>query len=593
MSWTVRSELTGNPDIIRLSASMLDRRESDCHEFVAIKSRPEIRQRVWERRRYTPWEAFPLGLVMAVLDAVEFEDADVDATVTRVLDDNRSPVHPGAARWIRHACRTYAETAESLAAELAHSGVELLPERNPRIVQSVSSTELRAMTAWGRWYSTPDGHLVEFRRMRTRRSTGRPDGAATIAMAYVAATGGQALNPRDVYREIPVPVHRDLPRVDRVRVVEVGLTDGGAKVLIDLAPGEVRQAYLTTVRPVASGLLAGARRAPGHDCAECKLRDSCDDLVHLPGLLGLRDRGTHRRVWSVTTARRYQICPAQEHMHDLYLPTEEPHSVAAKRGLVVHRWLEAAHARRPARACTPEDLPDPGAPDLGLAGAILSREDYREARPYLLRHLDVCPLRGPDLVTDVRPEPKVAVYDPSSDVVVVSYPDLLRRVNGRLVYREQKSAATFRGITEDNALELVPQLALAVCLVADGAFGPGGGLVELEQLTPAGADLLTFDTAAPDVVTRARAALTQVTTAWHRDTTFAPNPGAWCRFCPVSRWCESAATADGDPSRLVVDGLVIDPSSGEVLEESPAPGTRANAIAASFTETPEDDIPPY
>lgn len=118
---TLRSELVGNPDIVRLSASMLDRRESDCGDFAAAKARPDVRPQVFERRRFAPWESFPLGLVMQVLDAVEFDGADVDEAVGQAVEGNRDPVHPGAARWILHACRTYLETAESLAAEGATS----------------------------------------------------------------------------------------------------------------------------------------------------------------------------------------------------------------------------------------------------------------------------------------------------------------------------------------------------------------------------------------------------------------------------------------------------------------------------------------
>lgn len=140
---TLPPELVGNPAVVRLSASMLDRREGDCRDFAAAKARPDVRSQVFERRRFAPWEDFPLGLVMRVLDAVEFDGADVAAAVTQALEDNRDPVHPGAARWIRHACHTYLETADSLAAE----GGGLRPERHPRIVQrSGSPAEMRALT---------------------------------------------------------------------------------------------------------------------------------------------------------------------------------------------------------------------------------------------------------------------------------------------------------------------------------------------------------------------------------------------------------------------------------------------------------------
>ncbi|MEV4189264.1 PD-(D/E)XK nuclease family protein, partial [Streptosporangium canum] len=344
---TLPPELVGNPAIVRLSASMLDRREGDCRDFAAAKARPEVRSQIFERRRFAPWEGFPLGLVMRVLDAVEFDGAEVDAAVTRALEDNRDPVHPGAARWIRHACHTYLETADSLAVE----GGGLRPERHPRIVQrSGSPAEMRALTAWGRWYGSPDGAVVEFRRMRLRRPLGRADGPATLAMAYVAAVGDQAVGgTQDLYRTVPVPVREPGASPRRVRVVEVGLTDGAAAVLVDTAPEQVRHDYLSSVRPVAAGLLDGGHRSPGGDCADCKLRASCGALPRTPGLLGLPDRGTHRRTWSITTARQYQICPAQAHLRDLRLPAEEAESTAVRRGLVVHQWLEAAHGRAPGR----------------------------------------------------------------------------------------------------------------------------------------------------------------------------------------------------------------------------------------------------
>ncbi|WP_406314208.1 PD-(D/E)XK nuclease family protein [Streptosporangium sp. NBC_01639] len=586
---TLRSELVGNPDIVRLSASMLDRRESDCGDFAAAKARPDVRPQVFERRRFAPWESFPLGLVMQVLDAVEFDGADVDEAVGQAVEGNRDPVHPGAARWILHACRTYLETAESLAAE----GGDLRPERHPRIVQrSGSPAEMRALTAWGRWYGSPDGTVVEFRRLRLRRPLGRAADPATLAMAYVAAAGDRAVGgTQDLYRSVPVPVREPAADPARVRVVEVGLTDGAAAVLVDTAPEDVRRAYLASARPVATGLLAGGHRSPGGDCADCKLRASCGTLPRTPGLLGLPDRGTHRRTWSITTARQYQICPAQAHMRDLRLPADDSESAAVRRGLVVHRWLEITHGRPGAGPCTPEGLPDPETGDLAWAGPAVSRDDYRQAWPYLLQHLRVCPLAGGG-VTHVTPEPRVAAYDSDADVLVVANPDLIRRVNGRLVYREQKTSAVHRGITAENALDLVPQLALAVCLIADGAFGDTGGLVELEQLTPASGDVVTFNAGDPEVLATARAVVSDRARAWHRDVAFRPTPGPWCRVCPMTRWCPDAADT-GDGATLVLDGLVIDPSTGEILRASGRVGSRAEAVAEAIAVPSPEDEPAF
>ncbi|WP_283133163.1 PD-(D/E)XK nuclease family protein [Rhizohabitans arisaemae] len=597
MSRTLHTALTGNPGTVRLSASMLDRSADDCGDFAAAKARPQMWPSTGGRRRYAPWETFPLGLVMSVLDAVEFGGADPAAATAAAIEGNRNPVHPGAAAWIAHACDTYLEAAESLAAELAADGVPIEPERHPRIVQGgASPAEMRALTAWGRWYGSPDGTVVEFRRLRMRHPIGTPDTPSTLAMGYIAAAGHRAANPQDVYRTIPVPLLERGPRPERVRVVEIGLTGGGVKVLLDGSPEDVHPLYRATAVPVASGLLDGGPRSPGRDCAECKLLGSCDTLAHTPGLLGLRGRGTHRRTWSMTTDRQYQICPAQAHLRELHIPGAEPESTAVRRGLLVHRWLEVAHSRPGAPACTRRDLPAPGEPDLGLAEPLMAPDEYREILPFLRNHLPICPLDGPGPITEVVPEPRVASYDAEADVVVIASPDLLRRAGGELVYREQKTSDAHRGITAENALELVPQLALAVCLIADGALGPAGdsgGRVELEQLTPVSGDLITLRVSDPGVLATARRIVSDRARGWHGETGFRATPGPWCRFCPVSRWCADAEPADSTATTpLRLDGMTIDPVTGEVLRDGPS-SSRAEALAAAVTEPEDDEEPPF
>ncbi|MBB2909866.1 hypothetical protein FHS43_001112 [Streptosporangium becharense] len=600
MSQPPSTRFTGNPHVVRLSASLLDRRDGDCGDFAAARARPQLWPPVYEKRRYAPWETFPLGLVMDVLNAVEFEAVPVGDALARTLRDARNTVHPGVAAWVRHACHTYLETAESLAAALAAEGVELLPERNPRIVQGGRSpAEMRSLTVWGRWYGSPDGAVVEFRRMRMSRPLGTADVPSTQAMAYVAAAGKQVADPAELYTVVPVPV-RPVPVPQRVRVVEVGLTTAADRVLLDTADlEEIHHAYASEVRPAAARLLAGGDPVPGHDCADCKARLSCGAVTHAPGLLGLDDRGTHRRTWSITTSRYYQVCPAQAHLRELRLPGDWETSTAVERGRNAHSWLEVAHAR--GRPCAAADLPEADADDLGVADGLMEREEYRRARPYLLRHLTVCPLRGPGEISEIRPEPKLAVYDAQADVMVLANPDLLRRVDGRLVYREQKTSAVPRGIVAENALELVPQLALAVCLIAEGVFGDTTGLVELEQLTPASAEVLTFDAADPAVVSAARRVVLDRVRPWHRDVAFRATPGPWCRFCPMSRWCPDRVDhpdgpdASGSTAHAAYspDGLAFDPLTGELLASPDRPDSRVEALAAVLAEPGADDEPPF
>jgi hypothetical protein len=567
MDW---SALPGEPHVIRLSASALERRGGACGDFAAFKSRPRLRPPVHEPRRYAPWVDFPLGLVTAVLDDVEFDGDEPDEAIAKVLGNSRDRIHPGVASWVRHACDAYLDTADVLAAQLRHEGITLLPERTPRVAQwGTSAAELRVLTAWGRWYGTADGSMVEFRRLRMNHPRATTDQASTLAMAHVAAAGASAMDAREVYTAIPVPVRHDRPRPSRVRVVEVGLTSGTELVLLDTTPEEVRRTYISVVRPAAAALLAGGTRTPGRDCAACLLRPSCDALPVAPGLLGIDDPGTHRRTWSITTSRRYELCPAQAHLRELWLPGAGDSSAAVDRGRNVHRWLAAAHAR--GRACTRADLPEVTAADCGLADDLMDRADYHVARPYLLSHIEMCPLSGGEEITDIRIEPTMAVHDPLADVVVLAEPDLLRRANGRLIYREVKTSALPGTLTPENALAAAPQLALAVSLIAAGTFGEPVGVVELEQLGPeTAAPVLTFDVSDPGVVAAARAIVHSRARKWHRDVEFRAKPGPWCRYCPVSRWCSQASAAP----------------TGDL-------GPRAEAVAELLAETAHDDEPPF
>ncbi|MGI8336038.1 PD-(D/E)XK nuclease family protein [Actinomadura scrupuli] len=541
---------------------------------------------------------------MRALDAAEFDGTDLDVAVGEALTESRSPLHPGAAGWVRHACSEYVRACRWLEDELAAEGVALRPESRPRVVQHGSPAELRMLTAWGRWYASEDGAVREFRRLRISR-TGPADAPSAHAIAFVAATGLRAVGA--VYRDLPVEVRPDDGAPARIRVVEVALAeDVMPKVLVDAAPEEVRRGYRVHAQPVAADLAFGGERRPGADCAECKLRESCDALPRTPGLLGLADRGTHRRTWSVTTGRQYQICPAQAHLRELRIPGDHgEESPAVRRGRVVHEWLAAAHSRTPTRPCTPADLPEPDAVRLGLAGEFMTPEEYREARPFLIGHLEVCPLAGSGAITGITAEPTVAAYDPAADVVVIAGPDLLRRVDGRLVYREQKTTTGPDRFTADGALAQVPQLALAVCLIADGVFGGAGGgrsggggpvpgTVELEVMSPLRAGVLTFDTADPAVVGAARRIVTGLVRDWHHDTAFRARPGRWCTACPVARWCPDRAGAEGPGDLPIeVDGVLIDPRTGEVLEGTGLLSGRAEAVSAAIADPEPDEEPPF
>ncbi|MFF5262990.1 PD-(D/E)XK nuclease family protein [Actinomadura viridis] len=582
--WSPPDGLRGPAGVIRLTASQLDPGDRRCPEFAALKARPQVWPRQSERRRFPPWEDFPLGLVMEVLDAVEFDGFELDDAVERVLRESRSPAHPGAAVWVRHACHAYVEASAWVTDDLAGEGVSLRPERQARVVQHGSAVEMRVLTAWGRWYASPDGAVREFRRLRISRS-GDVGAPSTAAAAFVTATGLRAFG--SVYRELPVEVGPDDAEAARVRVVEVVLdSEAPPKVLFDGSPEEARRVYGERARPVAADLIRGGSRRPGSDCADCKIRTGCEALPHASGLLGLDDRGTHRRTWSITTARRYQICPARAHLRDLHVPGgPAAQGPAIRRGVVVHEWLRIAHGRPGARPCSAADLPEG---DPGFAAEFMTPEEYREARAYLLGHVEVCPLREEH--EEIVTEPKIAAYDPAADVVVVADPDLIARGGGRVLYREQKTTVSPDRFGAEEALEQVPQLALAVLLIAHGVLGSTAGTVELEVMTPIGAAVHAFDAGDPAVLAEARRVIARLVRDWHRDVRFEARPGPWCSGCPVARWCPDHR--EHDPAAPIeVDGVLIDPRTGEVLRTADAVSGRAAAVSADLVEPEAEEVP--
>jgi hypothetical protein len=255
---------------------------------------------------------------------------------------------------------------------------------------------------------------------------------------------------------------------------------------------------------------------------------------------------------------------------------------------LVHSWLEAAHRR--CRPCTAGDLPDPATLDAGasvgdaapggsapeagtspLLLADLSAQDYATIHPFLAAHLPLCPLTGEH--EDVRPEPQVVAHDTSADVVVVTMPDLLVTRDGRTVWRETKTVHAARPLEAETVLQVYPQIALGLCLLADTTQPETApGLVELEILAPDGGTLFSFDAGDADLVARARATLTELAGDWHEDRHFDPRPGPACAHCPVSRWCPVAGDQVG-PQVAVVGGVHIDMATGEVL--APAPSARS------------------
>jgi hypothetical protein len=196
--------------------------------------------------------------------------------------------------------------------------------------------------------------------------------------------------------------------------------------------------------------------------------------------------------------------------------------------------------------CTAEDLPEIG---IGEIAQGLGWDDAtaHALRSYLLPHLDQCPLVGGEAIA-VFPEWTLTAWDTDADVVLTTRTDLVVDQGDVVLVRETKTADARRlPHGEADLLDYFPQVALAVCLIADG-LDPVSGLVgpprpavvELELLTQDHGAVVRYSTTDPEMVYRARMVAAELIDPLLAQPPTA-NPGPQCRWCPVSRWCEAAS----------------------------------------------------
>jgi hypothetical protein len=497
----------------------------------------------------------------------------------------------------------YLEAAESS----AENGAPLNPEGRRAVVYS-NQTDIREMAIWGLGYTSPDGIVREFRLFRLKTATGgRPRTAQeVITVAYVTAHGQRVLDggkwsePFMVAGPDPVPA--------RVRVVDVGLLDGSTALLWDGSPEHAQAQLTAVVRPLVPAVTDGGSPVPQRSCAECRVRPVCEGLPTRPGLLGLPDHGTHPKVLAPSKLWTYRVCPAKYLLTtDVRLPAQaRVETPSMLRGTHVHRWLEQAHARQ--QRCTLDDLPTETGEVTGEAkrladDARLTGDETNDIRPYLHQHLRTCPYAT---IVDIAlgiPERDVTVDDTDADVLVVTRPDLLLATGAGPVWRETKTAAVMPTAEDLDLLHGYPQVAVAVCILADRGLtdaaildqsGPGCGIVEMELLTSSAGRIARFDADDEPTVLAARRELAAATYAWHRDEDYLATPGTACQFCEVARWCPDA-NADPLPAALRLEGLTIDTATGEVVGDASATpralGLAASILGSASPSDQDEDIP--
>jgi hypothetical protein len=388
------------------------------------------------------------------------------------------------------------------------------------------------VTVFARHLRTADGAVHELVRNRLKKL--RPltdadhDWTATAAVTLAYAAG--------------------VPPYAKLRISEFSLEDGELRTVFDGNRQDALVLYQQRGNPVRASL-AGGPFNPGSGCADCAFLNVCPAVTSVRGVVGIPGRAVATRALTSAHLAAYDRCPTafQAQRRDR-LPNgfadgadQDSGAIARDRGLAVHRWLQWAHSRTPARGCTPADLPDPQNLEAGsgLADSGLTRDDYNLAHPYLVHHVDSCPLHHEGL-TDWIPERRAVMFDPDADIVVVSTPDLICRVEegGPPLWRETKTA----GITPSDVIEAMqryPAFALNIAMLAAQVQARSfeSAYIELEVLTPQSGRTFNVSTSEGQIVAEAQKLVADIANRYVRDLTFAPKPSGLCATCSAHRWC--------------------------------------------------------
>ncbi|MEU6156183.1 PD-(D/E)XK nuclease family protein [Actinosynnema sp. NPDC047251] len=374
----------------------------------------------------------------------------------------------------------------------------------------------------------------ELRLLRTRSVRDRARDEAEIALvAGVVASAGVVLS--GMWEKRPLAL-RSAPGPHRVRVVEIGCSDGSYNVLFEGTTQQAHEKYRRDAEPAVVDAASGIGYLPGPDCGGCDLIGLCPAVPVRPGLLGVDGSSLPRRSWSLSSGRSFDECPARLVAERLFLPRERTaeDSDYTRRGQAVHAWLEDLHRREPARTCATDEIPP--TPDEWSAGRwSVAGEQARLGVQMIADHTLTCALRGPAGHVEAHPELPVVVFDSKANVVVVAKMDLLYRSGDVWSVRETK---TVSALDESDLLTQFPQLALAVVLSAEDGIQAGERVrVELERLSASGPVTGELDVDDPEVVAAARTVVRARAEAWHASPSLTAKPGKVCTTCPFNQWC--------------------------------------------------------
>ena len=567
--WTPPWRVVVRDRLIRVSAAHVRGEERwECPTQIAVKARPtlQVDRDPSVRPTYPPFHSFALGLARDAAYAVMSSGTDPEVALDQVCATSNGDVADAARTVAREALQGYLIAV----ARLRDTGA-LPAETVVREFFAVDEIDVRVeWSAWGLMHVSRDGADREFHVLTWEQAGARRRDPAYLAVYARVAADALMKQEGSLWRERwPAATSQPGP-AQRVRVREIGMLDASDALLLDVTADEARSRFPEHVSERVH-VLGGGAFNPGSRCASCAVRYECPGVARMPGVLGVAGPALWTRALSpgdLTTAR---TCTWQVHLErELSLPRARRETTEAMvRGTHLHAWLEHAHARLV--ACTSDDLPLPSE-GLGEVAELLGWDEttYSALRPYLLQHISACPLHREDVVA-AYPEQSLTAWDTDVDVVMSTRTDLVVETADGYLVRETKSVGAHHEMPQTAAevFERYPQVAVALCLLADGLDPVTGSVstavrparVEVEILRPDGHEVRGFDTSDAEAVLIARATIAEaVDTILYLPAE--PHVGRHCSWCPVSRWCvaysgnvsapadEAEPGAEGDRPRM-------------------------------------------
>lgn len=559
-----------------------------CPEQVAAKARPELRplRDRADKPTYSPFDAMPLGLIRTALFEMLRHGLDAERGLAIALDSARAEVTEEAQSVVRQGIDGYLRELTRL-----HTTGELAPDTIVREYIALESDRdhLDARVEWYGWglcHITRDSQVREYHLLTWSDAGRRSRAAASLGVYAHIAADAVCVQDGGWWSDPNIPTDAQPRAGSQVRIREIGVLDASSQVHFDGGVDDARALFLEAVPP-ALPILTGGEYNPGSHCASCAVRPECAGIARIPGLLGVTGPSTWTRALSPGDLATVNLCAHRAFLsRTLGLPAvrSEP-TEAMQRGTDIHTWLEYAHGRR--EPCTLDDVPLEG---VGPVAELLGWDSthYIALRPYLLAHVQQCPLhRYP--ADDAYPEMTLTAWDTDADVIVSTRTDLVIVDGDAVILRETKTVVHVdTELTDAQLLDRYPQLAISICLLADGlnpvvnqlsaSAEPLRGTVEVEFLEPHQATVRSFDATDPDIVLVARTLVAEATDQLLYGSTEA-TVGTWCSWCPVAQWCTAQRDA---PEHTFID---ISVSTGAPEHASTAGRVRSGAALLALAET--------